>query len=1754
MGSSNPQWPVWRYTGDAAGLGRYIVPGIVAKFGNFPAASDDAALSRLRAIWSSLQTLGIGYASAKPLPARNEPGAQAIRPPGEVLKAPGSGTCLDVALVLAGACEHAGLAAAVLVLDPPRAGMAGHAVVAVWLRTPVPGFFAPGMEWRSNPEDFITSTRSVLDGPPRPIVVIDPIGCTKGLGTSATIGQDVSLAQAVVNGHHYIDSGWTLRVAATRCDDPFVPEQLPQVLPLRESYLRADLSDSALRLTRPEFAVTPFQYRAELSVLEDLAEQTTAGDRTAIVVLGGAGGSGKTRLMLELARRLHRVGWYAGGLREAAGAEMTWLAQIRAPLLVFIDYADTRVRQSQALLAAVAAREVPAVVVLVCRTREGGWLPDILEPLRTDAHRHDLFDVDLDALHPFSHNIFRATRARLGDSPAAALPAPDPGTGWTTLDMVLLGWIAARQRDVPDTPALLYDEVLAHELQSWVRAFGAHTLIGADRELLRRAGAYLTMMTPSRDQVQATLRAVTPLHAYPELHRCVAAALLDCLSVEGDDGVGIRPDPVGDHHLLRTLQRYPELLQIPGADDVALSRALLVFTRAAQNDPQAAVDQVRALHREHGENWKPFADVAARRGGPVDTVLREAVADPDQTLPWDELADRIPSRPGVPIELGREIAERRYRELDPADSEQRAEALGGLYQRCYDGADFAGALASAEQAAQIWRTLAGERPELLPELAKAMNNQSNACYRLDDLETARYLNSEALTLYRRLGRDDSDYDIDIAMALNNQAAILSELGDRVGALQACEDAVERYRGLCGDAHDPVALAQSLLNLALLKSESGYIDEPVTLIEESVQLYQELPDPDDYLDERANALNVLGNLASAAGDHRRALAALDEAVTLFDKLVAVNAHYAAEQAEALHNRSDERADHGDLDGGVHDARQAVTIYRNLVAMQGTQHSGELARCLNNLSVRLSQVGARSEALAAASEAMVYYREHDDLDSVDYAIAANNLAIRFAEAGQRREALELMQEVVRRYRRLTAAERGAHEPALASALNNLAIRLSEAGQRSAARPVAEEAVAVRRRLAARTPVFVDSLVRSLITLSNRCADLGDLATAHVTIEEAVARAEDRAAVTGRRADLALALSNRADVRARRGDRLGALTDADQALQVYQDLNSSGGGYRPEFAATVHSRSVRRAETGDYQGACEDAERALALFSELADENTDSRQVDVAMAQHNWSLRLAENGQQEHATVLAESVAATYRRLTRDEPLVFTESLAQALSGCAARYAERGQLARAVATINEAIGGYRELAERDPQVYTTELAQALANRAELGLGSADADLDEAIGLYREAHVSNPGGVAPDLADALIAQAIRLCESDDHDRATLAAEEAVSMYEKATAKDPHAFTAPLARVLSGYTRVMIAAGVGARADARWDSACGKISQPLHRAELRAARARLAHALGLPLSGDHLRWMASDAGHGDRCPGSVLHRIRSETREVLHLVSDADIAYWATGEIPDADLDFARQWSDATPTVRAELVAALPSPTVARTVAALTVLEPDREELAELKAVLERVQQQGVGAVVEELRTAATLDALVDEAIRAQDPAGFLDRHHDTLSAPETIGALVMTGDPPRVRYAGIAGLSRRHGARRAFEIATEVEAATELALRCVDTADLAHLVHILRACPPVAKNEPLGELFTAVVAQPADNRTVEQRAASLAEDSSLWQRQAFAIHLRRLLQAGACAEVTVETNDVRALLNDLADGLTHAYDTRGFLLTAVR
>ena len=886
MTSTN--WPAWSIERDPADLARYVVPDEVARLVRIPGRSGEAALTRLNTAWEALRSLGVGYVHE---PQGGGEAGQLIRTPGEVLGAPCNATCLDIALVLAGACAHAGLACAVLVVDSKRAGRPRHALVAVLLGQVWPADWQDTAVWPQSMEGLAAQVRADLRSPGRDVVVLDPVGLTHSLGMSTIVGTDQPLELAPAAGHRYLTSGeWAGRmcVVAGRRPDMFVPAQVPKVLPLRDIYRDPEKAESALRLLRAEYAVTPFAARDELIVLTDICEKMAAGGRTGLVVVHGAGGSGKTRLALKLAERQRREGWYAGPLKEkladADPTSLLWLAQVASPLLVFVDYADARVGETQALLRVLQDRAgPPAVVLLTARSLDGDWLETIMGDQTAIAHPLAFEALALPDTHPHITEVFRSTFIAVRNMElhhARPVEAPSPPSAartarWTTLDLVLLGWLAAQgTAELPTTPGALYDEVLTHEARYWVRTFTS--ISGEPRpnqDLLFQAGAVLTLLQPTAVGADLALQAVPKLSDDGKWRDQVARTMATCMHPGVGERLSIRPDPVGDHHLLRVLNDQPDLLSgcLPvGTDMEALLEPLLVLNRAGQDDAEAAARHLAVLLYAEPARWPTVLAVASALGGPAQAALEALVAADDCPLPLDELSRALPQDATGPWRLATLVDDRRLRSTDPSDASRRAALLVEVSRRHSNAGDRAGALSAIEEAVAFYRGLAGaDRVAFTPDLAMSLNNQSVRRSAVGDRAGALRAIEEAVAFYRDLaGANPAAFTPDLAGSLNNLSNQRAAVGDRAGALSAIEEAAASYRDLAGA--NPAAftpdLAGSLNNLSVRRAAVGDRAGALSAVEEAVAFYRDLTaaNPAAVTPDLAVSLNNLSTQCSEVG--------------------------------------------------------------------------------------------------------------------------------------------------------------------------------------------------------------------------------------------------------------------------------------------------------------------------------------------------------------------------------------------------------------------------------------------------------------------------------------------------------------------------------------------------------------------------------------------------------------------------------------------------------------------------------------------------------------------------------------------------------------------------------------------------------------------------------------------------------------------------------------------------------------------------
>ncbi|MFC8044817.1 tetratricopeptide repeat protein, partial [Nocardia sp. NPDC057353] len=683
-------------------------------------------------------------------------------------------------------------------------------------------------------------------------------------------------------------------------------------------------SPSGLLLARR--AVVPFRPGREtlLGRLHAWAGEPGAG----VWLLHGPGGQGKTRLAHDFGEQLTGKRWSVLWLDPAHTdrERLELLGQVNDSLLVVIDYAESRPAQLATVLdtAATAAAAGRVVKVLLLARTVGDWWNDVAvggpgaEELTESAHVTGLEPLDAtssgrEATYRAAVGAFAATLPALSqagshdwDRAAAAVldtPGRDLGDGTTVLGVQMQALAdlldTGTATDSASNGRTPEDRVLLHERRYWEYTMDSVGLAEVGVAVLEDTVAATAVLGPATTgELDVVIRRVPALSDQPLLVRGRVRDWLMSLYPGHTDTAfgGLAPDRIAEYLVGRRVlaPRRPSIIDTLATtltDTPQAEYLLTVCTRAAAHPPLAAVG-------EHLTDWcarnpdtlLPAAIAAATRvekSQPLTTALDHAIsATSTETL--QTLHTLIPHQTQALAPTATTLLQAlvdRLRGEDDPHSSVLAMSVNNLAVRLSGLGRAEEALTAGEEATELYRTLATQRPDAyLPDLATSLNNLANQLGGLGRAEEALTAIEEAVQLRRTLATQRPEtYLPDLAMSLNNLAVRLGELGRLEEALTAIEEAVQLRRTLATqrpDAYLP-KLATSLNNLANRLDGLGRLEEALTAIEEAVQLHRTLATqrPDAYLPDLAGSLNNLANQLSGLGRAEQALTAIEEAVQL-----------------------------------------------------------------------------------------------------------------------------------------------------------------------------------------------------------------------------------------------------------------------------------------------------------------------------------------------------------------------------------------------------------------------------------------------------------------------------------------------------------------------------------------------------------------------------------------------------------------------------------------------------------------------------------------------------------------------------------------------------------------------------------------------------------------------------------------------------------------------------------------------------------
>ncbi|MFG2439014.1 ATP-binding protein, partial [Streptomyces sp. NPDC048508] len=333
-------------------------------------------------------------------------------------------------------------------------------------------------------------------------------------------------------------------------------------------------------------------------------------------LLTGGGGAGKTRLSGELAARMAVRGWTTIRLTTDTTVPLGVLSQVRRPLLIVVDYAETRTQQLHALLTAVDHDQVTAPVRVLALARAAGdwWTRAAEHPhgqaLATEpvtavpALHHTLDERALAyerAAGDFSRLLHRLSPAVDWPAllPTVLTPAARPSLTGSEFDTPLSAQMAALlalldATGVPqpiDPARSLEGRLLGHERTYWDKTANHRQGLRGERTgtQTRSLAVALACMVPATDRDDArTLLAYLPGltdDSADAVRGQLATWLQDLYPAPAETQWGsLQPDRIAEHHLGTEASREPALFTriLISLPDPQATQALIVLARTSQ--------------------------------------------------------------------------------------------------------------------------------------------------------------------------------------------------------------------------------------------------------------------------------------------------------------------------------------------------------------------------------------------------------------------------------------------------------------------------------------------------------------------------------------------------------------------------------------------------------------------------------------------------------------------------------------------------------------------------------------------------------------------------------------------------------------------------------------------------------------------------------------------------------------------------------------------------------------------------------------------------------------------------------------------------------------------------------------------------------------------------------------------------------------------------------------------------------------------
>ncbi|WSB52283.1 trypsin-like peptidase domain-containing protein (plasmid) [Streptomyces cellulosae] len=1137
---------------------------------------------------------------------------------------------------------------------------------------------------------------------------------------------------------------------------------------LRRLFPEPHTADSPAALLRADVEAVPFHGRTDLlAALESWCLEP--GSLSTRLLVGG-GGEGKTRLGVELCHRLRDQDWVTGRLAEDAPTEtLKRLEHLSRPLLLVVDYAETRKEQLDQLARHLRYPQQPVRLLLLARSA-GDWLTE----LATSQYLSSLVDVPVEELKPLEItpagriDVWQSAVASLADS-LSSLPdykdtpwpairdevasRPNLGADGTddssvlALHMNALAALLEAGSPLASRATRTEDVLLLHEQRYWEKTARTRGLtLGSQgrRNAVASASAWSAIDESEGLSVLGRVRGLRDLgeDGSDEVARWIS----DLYPTSSHFWATLQPDRLGEHLIGTVLKERPQLLH--DAANVATGRQinhlLTVLARAEVRQHHVA-DVLAELIKDHVARFGVVALTVigeTENPGPLVKAIDAVLAEPD-VLPLDVLEALLEVIPRFTERLGHQAT-------------TIAELIA---DRCH---------LAAESGA----------PADLYRHAKALEALASRLARDDRRAKAVTVMREVVLLYREklVPTDPQTYEPHLAEALvslanqyaNRVRKQRQSQGDARRAAQAADEAVKYAEHLV--ASDPEAhtsrLARYLVSHANRLVDMRQYWRAIAQVERAVAIQARLVGADVEA-QLAASLVTLSKLRLQAGQPHEALAAVQRAVAIRRQLFEQVTDPASDMALALTRTLGHLATVldgcGDGEGALRASEQAAQVASELADARPDGNLSVLADRLVDVARHQSALGRENEATASREQATEIWR-------------------RLARMNPLRYLPQLEREL---FFAATASGTRAPSPAALASL--------------------EQAVEICRQLFAVDPKYGLRLADSETMLSNWYAETGRADESLNVLRSAMVTRQQLAA--GKPASFLDTLAPHLVMVARQEAGLGYVREA---LQTYQEAcatfaRTEAASREPELVAraqALESKAKDHVEAGREEEALTAYQQAVTAYGQALTTPPDPELVSQAPKLLKRAHKLAGAGRDEEALLLFVQAADAYGQLAERNVTRYVGRLVSALNGAAKRL---GDAEEVLAMLERVTVAYQRAADADPDRYTLLYVRSLVPLAKKLMSvdreGARAVLDKALDVYRTLDHTVPVNQL-NYAQALETQSTLLEAMGEGEESLVMLRRAAAIYEVLARSDTEAYLSQYAQVMASLAGQLRTAG----------------------------------------------------------------------------------------------------------------------------------------------------------------------------------------------------------------------------------------------------------------------------------------------------------------------------------------------------------------